>query len=183
MVSDFQRPHCLNRGACAAAKPTTHCRRCSILRVASDPSLEAKRVEKLRAKHDDPQFAAEHRARLRASIARLSMDPAFIESRRRNGQRLQLDFLSRPDVVARNRSPEVRKAAGRKTSDTRLAWCPPHLRADYQVLIRSKLLTAAEARRVIEAEIPGTVEHGRREVANNILAAQIKHARQKAQEY
>ena len=182
-IESTMRPYCQNRDACAAAKPTTHCRRCSIMRVASDPELEARRVEKLRVLYRDPAYLDEHRARLRASIARARQDPAFMESLRRNGRRLHRDFLSRPDVVARNRSPEVRKAAGAKTSEKRLGWCPPELRAEYRYLVRSKLIPAAEARKIIEAEIAGTSEHGKRIVASNDLNMRLKDERQKAQAY
>jgi hypothetical protein len=182
-MSGIQRPHCQERSACKAAKPTTHCRRCSIMRVVQDPALEAKRREKLREKHEDPAFRAEHCARLRKTVAKVSRDPAFIERRRRNGQRLHRDFLSKPESVARNRSPEVRKAAGRKTSEKRLGWCPPELRDEYRSLVRNKTIPAAEARRIIEARIPGTAEHGRIEVANHALRMQLKHERDKAEAY
>jgi hypothetical protein len=182
-MSGFQRPHCQEPTACKAAKPTTHCRRCSIMRVATDPTLEVKRVQRLRERHDEPAFRAEHAARLRDTVARLGKDPAFVERRRRNGARLYRDFLSKPEIVAHNRSPEVRKAAGRKTSEKRLAWCPAEHRDEYRTLIRAKGIPAAEARRIIEAQIPGTAEHGRLEVANNALQMQLKHERHKAEEY
>ncbi len=106
-----------------------------------------------------------------------------MERKREHGRRQYRDCLSRPDVLAKNRAPEVRKAAGRKTSETRMAWCPPELRAEYRTLIHSKLIPAAEARRIIEAEIAGTLEHGRRELASNVLNLQLQHERRIAEEY
>lgn len=179
----MSRPHCLNRADCAAKSPVTHCRRCSILRVGNDPALEAKRLAGIESLFSDPAYVAAQRERLQAGIAKALRDPAFIERKREQGRRQYRDYLSRPDILARNRSPEVRKAAGRKSSETRMGWCPPELRAEYRRLIRSKLLAAAEARRIIEAEIAGTAEHGKREVASNDLQMRLKHERMKAQEY
>jgi hypothetical protein len=182
-MSGFVRPHCLNRDACAAKSPVTHCRRCSILRVQADPELEAKRRAGIGALFADPVYVAEHRARLQASVAKASQDPAFIERRRAHGLRQYRDCLSRPDVQAKAHGPDARKRAGRATSETRLAWCPVELRAEYRRLIRSKLIPAAEARRIIEAEIAGTVERGKRELASNILKLQLKHERDLAEAY
>jgi hypothetical protein len=182
-MSDFQRSHCLNRDACAAATPVTHCRRCSILRVKADPALDAKRRAGVDALFADPAYVAEHRVRLQANVAKASQDPAFIERRRAHGRRQYAECLSRPEVQAKAHGPEARKRAGRATSETRLAWCPTELRAEYRRLIRSKLIPAAEARRIIEAEIAGTVEQGRRELASNILNLRLKREREKREAY
>lgn len=182
-MSGFQRPHCQNPHACTAAKPTTHCRRCSIMRVQSDPDMEARRRAGIATLFSDPSYVEEHRARLRKTIAAKLTDPAFVERKREHGRRQYRDCLNRPDVRAKAHSPEARQKAGRATHETRMAWCPPELRADYRRLIRSKLIPAAEARKIIEAEIAGTAEHGKREVASNSLRMQLRHERQKREAY
>lgn len=177
------RPHCKNPDACTAAKPTTHCRRCSIMRVQADPALEEKRRAAIAALFQDPDYVDAHRARLRKSMEAAQADPALVERRREHGRRQYREHLSRPEVRAKAHCPDARKRAARKTSETRLAWCPPERRDEYRHLITSKLIPAAEARRIIEAEIAGTAEHGKREVASNALKMQLKHERQKREAY
>ena len=48
-------------------------------------------------------------------------------------------------------SPQ-RILAGRRSSDTKLAWCPPHLREHYRELTNRKRIPAVEARAMIEAQ-------------------------------
>lgn len=61
---------------------------------------------------------------------------------------------------ARSREPEARAkylasrpAAGRKRSETALAWCPAQYREDYRILTRSKAMSAAEAKAFILARL------------------------------
>lgn len=103
------------------------------------------------------------RAKLSASIQyKMAHDPEFREKKRAQGRALS----AVPDIVARRTAhfdqrirnighqaalaPEVRARAGRSLTDSRLAWCPAHLRAEYLTLVRTHLCTAAEARKMIE---------------------------------
>lgn len=108
----------------------------------------------------------EVRQRQREGIARKhATDPEFLDGLRRRARALGDD----PDINARrtqhfkdgrfwelgsiaSRAPEVRARAGRKISATKLAWCPPHLRADYLHLLNTKRFPAAEARSLIEGQ-------------------------------
>lgn len=177
------RPHCQNPDTCTAAKPTTHCRRCSIMRHRGDPVIEAKRVTNLRARYDDPAYVEAHRERLRVAIATARKRPEFMAWLREHGRRQYRDVLSRPDVVAKHQDPAVRKEAGRRASNTRLAWCPPELRDEYRFLIKTHHMPAVEARALIEEMIPGTAAHARRTVANEQFKGRLKDERQKAQAY
>ena len=49
----------------------------------------------------------------------------------------------------RRQSPEHIARRARAVSQTRLGWCPPHMRAEYFRLMKSKHLPAAECKRVI----------------------------------
>lgn len=100
----------------------------------------------------------------RAGIARKhATDPAFLDGLRRRARSLGDD----PDIADRRtrhfvesriwergveaaRKPEVRKRAAKRQSATKLAWCPAHLRDDYLFLTRTKRLSAADARALIE---------------------------------
>ncbi len=177
------RPHCLNPVVCAAAKPTSHCRRCSALRLSKDPEIEARRRDRLAEYHASPDTKTELAARISASMHRSLATPEGLEKRREHGRRQHRDYLSRPDIVARVRSPEARAKAASATSDARLSWCPRERRAEYRAMVRSKGLTAAEARAAIEATIPGTAEHARLQIANVRVAQRLRMEREKRQAY
>jgi len=145
--------------------------------------MEARRRAGIATLFSDPAYVEEHRERLRKTMTAKLEDPAFVERKREHGRRQYRDHLSRPEVQAKAHGPEARSKAGRKTSETRLAWCPPEMRDEYRRLIRSKLIPAAEARRIIESEIAGTVEHGKREVASHTLQMQLKHERDLREAY
>lgn len=65
--------------------------------------------------------------------------------------------------------------------DRLLSWCPAERRAEYTNL--RKYHGAVEARRIIEAEVPGTLEHARRTIANNNDIMRIREERRRAQAY
>lgn len=178
------RAHCQNRDACAAAKPTTHCRKCSMARIHGDPEMQVRRLIGIRALYDDPDYLAEHAERAR----QVNRRPDIIAKRVEHGKHIYATVLSRPDVVAKARSPEARAKAGRKTSETRLSWCPPEKRAEYLRLVKWKHIPAAEARRMIEADmgiVPvETPEQEARRIIDRVnREMRAKQAREKAQAY
>jgi hypothetical protein len=175
------RSHCQNRDNCAAAKPTTHCRRCSIMKIAADPVLEERRLAAIRANFDDPAYRAAHIARVRE----VNQRPEVRASRVEHGKFIYATVLSRPDVLAKNRSPEVRAKAGRATSETMLSWCPPERRDEYKWLVRWKHIPAVEARRIIEADlgIESAEDEARRIIDQVTRDMQAKQEREKAQAY
>lgn len=175
------RPHCLNRDACAAKKPTTHCRRCSIMRIANDPEMERKRLERIRDLYADPDYLAAHCERLRA----INQRPEIKQARKEHGKHIYATVLSRPEVQAKNRSPETRARAARSREETVLGWCPPEKRAEYKRLVRWKQIPAVEARRMIEEDlgIISPEEEGRRIVERITREMEAKERRRKAQAY
>lgn len=161
------------------------CRSCCARKIAlsmvGNPEIQAKRTESQKRFLADPEKRAKHVERLKLHHA--SMTDAEREKRRLWGVHLAETYLTRPDIVARRQAPETRAAIGRKQSERRLAWCPPERRGEYMGLLMNRHFPAAEARRIIEADIPGTVEHARRMIANNLDAARMREERRKAQEY
>lgn len=151
------------------------------MRVANDPEAQARRLERLRANFDDPDYRAAHAERLREVCQRPEVRAARVE----HGKHIYATVLNRPDVRAKNQSPEVRARAGRANSNTKLAWCPPQKRADYLYLIKYKHVPAAEARKMIEAELGifTPQEEGRRVIERITIDMQLKEARRKAQAY
>jgi len=147
----------------------------------ADPEVLARRRAAQIEFFARPEVKAKLRDRLVGIVA--NMGEAERERRREHGRRQHRDHLSRPDVVARTLSPETRARAGKSRSETVLAWCPPELRASYYQLVRSQKLSAAEARALLEPEIPGTAAHARRQVENRLIAGRIRDENQKAQAY
>jgi len=162
------------------ANKSGKCRSCLAKHLNADPVMIAKRRAAQVEFFAKPETKAALRERLAVTMANLSDDER--ERRRVAGQALARNVLSRPDVVARTLSRDARERAGRARTDTTLAWCPPHLRGEYRGLVRQGF-RAAEARAMIEPEIPGTVAHAQREIANRKLANRLRHERQKAQAY
>lgn len=175
-LSGFCRPCCARRMgqrapvrlsreprscACGAAlgerNVTGRCRPCSARRLNEDPALIARRTAGIAEHFADPAVRAANAARLRQHIATMSDEER--EWRRENGRRLAREVLARPEVRAKAYAPEVRARSGRKRSATVLAWCPADRRDEYREL-KAKGISAAEARRVIEASLRRPVARG-----------------------
>ncbi|RSV11646.1 hypothetical protein CA235_18420 [Sphingomonas sp. ABOLF] len=171
--------------SCGCGKPigpknqTGYCRSCCARAKFHAPGVRERRLESIRRNFADPAYRAAHAERLRIA----SSTPKAIAARRQRGREQYRDVLSRPDVLARTQSPDARQKRGASITEARLGWCPADRREEYRVLIMTKKIPAAEARRIIEAEIAGTLEHGRREIASNELAARLRHERQQREAY
>ena len=146
----------------------------------SDPEIRA-RTAIARAEYlARPETKEKLRLRIGAYIA--GMPEEERQRRREHGIRLYHTRLNTPEVRAKSNAPEARAQAGRARSDTVLAWCPPELRDAYRALTRKGVKTA-DARRAIEAEIPGTPEHARRAIANHQAAQRLRAEREREQAY
>ncbi len=111
----------------------------------SRPEVRKRQREGIRRKHaTDPAFLDDLRRRARA----LGEDPDVNHRRTRHFVHRRL--WEKGCEAARN--PASRAKAGRSSSATKLAWCPPHLRKDYLHLVRGKRFLAAEARAFIEEQ-------------------------------
>jgi len=130
---------------------TGRCRSCAARRCGSDPVMVARRSEALRRRmRDDPAFRARRARELHCRNLSARKDPAvaarFLEIIRENRK-----GLNKPGV--RERWLAGRKEAGRKRHETVMAWCPPEYRAEYKRLRQSKKMLAAEAKRIILAQL------------------------------
>lgn len=127
-------------------RKTNLCKPCFARQMALSPEKrEACRVAMLE-KHADPAFRALHTERTTAGTRRSLLDPEKMKARQENGRRCGLLGLGVQKLGAGHPS---RVAAGRKLSETRLAWCPPEYRDQYRELTTSKLVSAPDARRMI----------------------------------
>lgn len=158
-----------------------YCRPCSAKRLQTDPQIVATRAAAIAEYVTRPDVIERNRRKIATYMA--NMPAADREKRRQHGHRLVKRYLSTPENVALVTSPEIRAKATARLKETRLGWCPPEKRAEYEHLVRIGRVPAAEARRIIEAEIPGTIEHARREIANRELAARLRDERQRREAY
>lgn len=163
---------------------TGMCRPCVIRRNFADPAYVARLRGGLARYYEQPGTREQHGARLAAGNARRRerMTPEERERERQHGRWLYQTHASRPEVRERSLSPEARAIAAAACSETRMGWCPPHLRADYHRMVRQKV-PAEEARRIVEAEIPGTREYARREVASRELAMRMRDEKRRQDAY
>lgn len=112
---------------------------------AQDPAWrEAQRAGAKRALLADPERLDALRQRIRAqNIA--PEKRAWAAERAR-----QIKFY---EIGHRScHTPEAQAKRSASCTATKLAWCPPHLRADYRRLVRTKHIPAAEAREIILAQ-------------------------------
>lgn len=146
---------CIDCGTPVSRCSTGRCRPCSTYRLNTDPAIAAHRKAQLAAYAATP----EGKAKMRAGMARYvaNMPEAHREQRRANGRHLARTALNSPEARAKNLSPEKRAEAGRKRSETVLAWCPPEWRAKYKDLT-NRGRKAADAKRIVLDLIAGKPE-------------------------
>jgi hypothetical protein len=152
------------------------CRPCSLLRTRTDPAIIEKRLARLR----ETVTTDEHRAKIRRARFKIEAeranDPAWQAMRLAGGVRIQKAYLASPEAQ-RKRAENHAKSAAR----VQIPWCPDERRGEYRIL--RKKVGANEARRIIEADIPGTAEHACRAVHQSALNMQLKHERELASRY
>jgi len=175
---------CKGEGCGATISPQSKkgwCKRCAARALNADPEIRARKKAALARYYAQPGVREERAAKIAAYNRNSS--PERRAMLREHGLRMFERHLSNPANAAKANSPEAKARAAAAQIDTKLAWCPPERRDEYRRLCASQRLSAAEARRVIEAEIPGTLEHGRRQVANNILKQKLRHERARLDAY
>ena len=69
------------------------------MRNNDSPEIQERRVARLRARFDDPEYLAAHNARTQAAMARLHQDPAHKERMREHGRRHYATVIAPPGVV------------------------------------------------------------------------------------
>lgn len=142
---------------------TGRCRTCAAR--AKNADAEQRRMQRagiLRKNAEDPGFVERRNAAFRHAMANLPESER--ERRREHGRMLAATVLKTPE--ARAAYLATREEAGRKRSETVMAWCPPEWRARYRELCK-KGRKAADARRIVLHLAAGGAEP-------------IKHAQQKS---
>lgn len=159
---------------------TGRCHRCAMRRLHADPAYQASRLKGLGAYFEKPGTRAAAGVRLQETRARLG--DAEQERLREHGRWLRRVVLT-PDKLAKAYSPEAIAKRTAANSVARLGWCPVDLRPAYRDLVHRKGIRAAEARRIIEAEIPGTTEHARRQIENHRFKQKLRAERERRERY
>lgn len=132
-------------------KKSPYCRRCIGRHVGRDPRRRAKVSAAMKAHLADPATLAAHKQRTGDGVRRAMIEkPGFAAARRELGRALG---LTRKGIVNRPAGSQSRITAGRRSGATKLAWCPVEYRDDYRRLVKWQGVKAAEARRMIEAQI------------------------------
>lgn len=177
-MSDFQRPHCLNRAACAARSPVTHCPPCNGKAVWADPEKRQHALDAIQRRYAEPGARERRAADCRATSLRTWSDP---EKRARmvENSRRRASVLS-PNCQAAAQTPEAKAKRVRSFLRTKYAWCPEDRYADYRRLVDVKNIKPAEARRMIEEDV---ARAARRTIEETTGAMHAKAARQKRDAY
>ena len=109
-------------------------KRAARMRLAADPVAKAEAAERMRKVQALPQSKA-------ARKKRWDKDKPWIAGN-----------------AAQPPGSEARRRAAKSLVNTRLAWCPPHLRHQYLELTQVKRMKAAEAREMILAQDRAEIE-------------------------
>lgn len=125
----------------------TRCKQCNARNMARSPDKREKCRIAMKRRFDEPGYKQQHVARCTAGTREALKRPEFLAMRQEQGRRVG---LSRTGQSANKAGHPSRIAAGKKRSETVMAWCPLEYRAEYRRLIRTKLIRAPEARRMVE---------------------------------
>lgn len=147
------------------------CKPCGARHMARSPDKREKCRAAMKRHFADPAYRAAHRKRTGDGTRRALEDPARLEELRERGRRCGLLRLGHNRHGAG--SPE-RVAAGRKRSETLFAWCPPEYRGEYQRLVKTKLVRAPEARRMVEDMIAA-------DLSRHAVTGQLQQSKRLAQ--
>lgn len=150
-------------------------RRAQFQKLSADPDIVAKRQAKVAVTTADPAWRQQHSAVCAASMAQRMADPDYREIYVQSGRNFGKKNLQ-------HLSPESRAKAALSTKARNLSWCPP----EYWQLnerLKAKGFLLPERQEIILAEVPGTVQHARRENAKALDAMRFKAARERAEAY
>lgn len=126
----------------------TRCKPCGARAMAQSPDRREKCRIAMKRRFDEPGYKQQHVARCTAGTRRALKDnPEFRAMRAEQGRRVGLLGLGKEKNAA---GSPARVTAGRKRTETVLAWCPVEYRDEYRRLVRTKLIRAPEARRMVE---------------------------------
>lgn len=156
------RPNCLDRAACRAITPGKHCRTCALTAMNRTPEARERSARNMRAKREDPAFAAKldgSADRRNAAIRRHHANSAVRE-------RMAI-------VAARGR---IASAAARAN----LTYIPAGYRDLYRYLVSKRLMSAKEARAAVEEQ---RRTDARREIRRDAAEQRARYHRQIKEAY
>lgn len=133
----------------------TRCKPCSARAMATSAEKREKCRVAMKRHFAEPGFYQQHCQRIGQGIRAALKDPERLEDLRERGRRCGLLRLG---MSRHGAGSEPRVRAGQRRSATVLAWCPIEYRDAYLHLVRSKLVRAPEARRIIEDQIAADLE-------------------------
>lgn len=134
-----------------ARRKTRLCVTCSRRANGSHPDKIAKSSAAMKRRMADPALKAYHLGRAHAGLRdRFATDPAFAARAAENARAMG---LSRRGHVAQPPGSDARRRAVATRRKTLLGWCPAKYLPEYERLVYSKRLPAAEARRTIEKQV------------------------------
>lgn len=169
---------CQCGGALGPRNKSGQCRTCSsravCARLNADPAVKAK------ARATMSRWTPEQRAAKVRHLQEREIPPEEMARRRARGAELARMMHQDPEIAARRLSPEVRKRAGAKRTETTIGWCPPAYRDRYRALLQKHATTAADAKALILDEIAADA---RREVRRNQEEMDRRHRRELEQRY
>ncbi len=120
------------------------CKPCATRKNNLDPVLAEKRRQGILRKFQEPEHRAHHQARCVAMNRSISDEVR--EKRRQHGFKMVDILLAANQAI----TPEQRAEAGRKRSETVLAWCPAEWRDKYRELCRRGRPAAVAKRMVLD---------------------------------
>lgn len=106
----------------------------------SDPSFEQRRIAGI---NKSIQENPERKQQLKDQLARVASTPHARQRRSEAAKKAKIWLKGNAAAIS---NPETLARRGRSLSNSRLSWCPRYLRGTYIDLIRSKHLSAAEAK-------------------------------------
>lgn len=130
---------------------TGRCQSCATKVSRRDPEREARRLAAQKATMQTPEFRTALGRRMREVFAERRKDPAYVEARRQQGQRLRALYDASPEAQALNASK--RAIVGRKLRMQRLPWLPEARRHEYENM-RDKVGAAEAKRRILASMTP-----------------------------
>lgn len=134
------------------ASGTGRCRACLNKFRAKDPAYRAAQKAGIRRKWDtDPAFRAKMNGIAAENSRKALENPEWRAYLRERGKKLYHEVLKRPDVMEKCKAAV--RANSYKVREARIGWCPPEWRDEYYHLTVTKRFLAAEAKRIILAQI------------------------------
>lgn len=169
-----ERTHCLKPDACAAARPSTHCRTCSAARLNADPGIVARRLAVIHEKQGGNPEAGRKGREIIAAMRRTPEHQAFM---RAVGLSVPRDQLAR--ATAASHAPEAKAKRVRTFRSGIYAGLPEHRWDEAARLLRIGF-TAAEAKEIIRRD---EVQKARLAIERTAREMRERAARQRAEAY